>query len=396
MTVGVGRKTIPGVGTFFVGIDLVPGVYRCEDGKNGWWVRFIGPNGDQQDGLWPLPPGPAEVVISDSDFAFETHVPTPWRLITPLSPGAAGPSRELRPVVEPGLRDELDVIAASPGPLARVTPVALILIGLVSLLTLQGWAIVPLVPLALTGFYAHQMSADVRRARALRLRRDRYLVPEDFDGQAQALLVRVQDAIGTVLESEVNQAGLLDSVDNAVTLPRQEWEIAQVLVRQSRLRAEQDEAMAPALPAVEAALRPLRRKLDLSVQAATRRVESLERYADRTRAADEVLRAQRQLDALAERAHVYDELLAESVRDDLALPAIERLSGQSDELLQMLRSRLVEAAEAAEAVTTDNTTGTTGETGETGTRTGTGTAGGGAGAPARFPDEPGGPTGLDR
>jgi hypothetical protein len=140
---------------------------------------------------------------------------------------------------------------------------------------------------------------------------------------------------------------MLDSLDNAVTLPRQEWEIAQALVRQSRLRAEQCEALAPALPEVEAALRPLRDKLDLSVQAVTRRVEELERYADRARAADEVLRAQRQVDALAERAHAYDELLAETARDDLALPAIERLTEQSETLLRMLRDRLVEAAEAA-------------------------------------------------
>ncbi|MEO5875574.1 MAG: hypothetical protein ABIS86_20440, partial [Streptosporangiaceae bacterium] len=69
-------SVIPGTGTFFVGIDFVPGRYRCENGKNGWWVLFAGPADGQPVGAWPLDPGPAEVDINPDDFAFETHVPT--------------------------------------------------------------------------------------------------------------------------------------------------------------------------------------------------------------------------------------------------------------------------------------------------------------------------------
>lgn len=100
------------------------------------------------------------------------------------------------------------------------------------------------------------VSLDLRRARELERRRDRYLTLEDFDDEGRALLARVQTAIDAVRDSQVNREGLLDSVDNAVTLPRQEWEIAQVLAKQSKLRAEQEEmAAADTIPEVEAALR---------------------------------------------------------------------------------------------------------------------------------------------
>src|SRR5690606_14403240 len=41
-----------------------------------------------------------------------------------------------------------------------------------------------------------------------------------------------------------------------------------------------------------------------------------------------------------------DELVADTVRDDLALPAIARLTEQSDELVRTLRERRAKAAEA--------------------------------------------------
>ncbi|MFD0541504.1 hypothetical protein ACFQY7_54545 [Actinomadura luteofluorescens] len=55
MTHGAWSDSIPGIGTFFVGIDVAPGRYRCEDGKGGWWVRFTGPGGGDPVGSWPLP-----------------------------------------------------------------------------------------------------------------------------------------------------------------------------------------------------------------------------------------------------------------------------------------------------------------------------------------------------
>ncbi|MFI0485902.1 hypothetical protein [Actinomadura sp. 9N215] len=350
MTSGTWSDSIPGVGTFFVGIDVAPGRYRCDDGKGGWWVRFTGPGGGDPVGSWPLPAGPSEIEIAQTDFAFETHVSTYWRRIAPpRTPGDGSPA-EPRPVADPALRAELDTLVARRRPLLWLAPLTVLGLGLVGGPLIGSLWLVCLGMLALlVALAGPSVSLDLRRARELERRRDRYLMPEDLDDDGRALLGRVQAAVDAVRDSDVNREGLLDAVDNAVTLPRQEWEIAQVLAKQAKLRADHAElAGAAALPEVEAALRPLRDKLDSSVEAVTRRVEALERYAERARAADEVLRAQRHLERIAEKAHEYDELLADTVRDDLAIPAIERLTEQGDELVRTLRERLSKAAEAAQ------------------------------------------------
>jgi hypothetical protein len=347
--------TVPGTGTFFVGIDIMPGRYRCADGKGGWWVRFTGSAGERPVGLWPLPAGPAEVDIAPDDFAFETRVPSQWELIfrTPPDGGADGhqPVAAMpRAVADPSLRGELDALVADRRHKLRVrlSPMSVLAVWFGAFVVLGSWWGATFVPVALTALLVGFLGDDVRRARALRRRRDRYLTPDDFDATGQALLVRAQDAIAAVRESEVNKEGLLDTVDNEVTLPRQEWEIAQVLARQSKLRREQEAVLEPGgIPEVEAAIRPLREKLDVSVRAVTRRIEALEHYAERARAADEAYRAQRHLDALTARAHEYDDLVADAVRDDLALTAIDRLTRQGDELVRTLRERLAEAGGAA-------------------------------------------------
>ncbi|SNR74183.1 hypothetical protein [Actinomadura mexicana] len=348
MTSGSWSDSIPGIGTFFVGIDVAPGRYRCENGKGGWWVRFTGPGGGDPVGSWPLPAGPTEIEIARTDFAFETHVGTSWRRIAPPRSPEDGAPAEPRPVADPALRAELDTIVARRKPLVWLAPLSVLALGLVGSPLLGSLWLIGLGMLAvLVALGTPSVSLDLRRARELERRRDRYLVPEDFDDDGRALLARVQAAVDAVRDSQVNREGLLDAVDNAVTLPRQEWEIAQVLAKQSRLRTDHaDMAGTDTLPEVEAALRPLRDKLDTSVEAVTRRIEALERYAERARSADEVLRAQRHLESIAEKAHEYDELLADTVRDDLALPAIERLTEQGDELLRTLRERLAQAAEA--------------------------------------------------
>ncbi|HEY7488200.1 MAG TPA: hypothetical protein VH912_27405 [Streptosporangiaceae bacterium] len=348
MTAG-SAGTVPGTGTFFVGIDITPGRYRCANGKGGWWVRFTGSGGDRPVGMWPLPAGPTEVDIAPDDFAFETRVPTHWELVSRAPAGARAGNTPVRAVADPSLRGELDALVADRRHKlrARLSPMSVLAAWFVALAVLPSWWAATF-PIALTALLVGFLGDDVRRARALRLRRDRYLTPDDFDQEGQALLTRTQVAIDTVQESEVNKEGLLDKVDNAVTLPRQEWEIAQVLARQSKLRTEQRDVLeSGTVPEVEAAVRPLREKLDVSVQAVTRRIEALERYAERTRAADEAYRAQRHLDALAARAHEYDDLVADAVRDDLELAAIERLTGHSDELIRTLRERLTEAGGAA-------------------------------------------------
>ncbi len=333
--------TIPGTGTYFVGIDMPPGRYRCTDGRGGWWVLFRGEAGDHPVGVWPLDPGPAEVEISAGDFAFETRVPSSWTLVAPVGEVARTP----RPVTDPTLRTELDSLVARRGPLLRLGPPALLAVSFACFALLGGvwpWLVLPL---ALGAFGSRRLLDDMRRARALNARADRYLTPEDFDAEAAELLVRAQGAVERVRGAQVVKEGLLEGIDPEVELPRQEWEIAQVLARQSRLRREA--ADLPPAPELADVQKAQREKLQVSVAAVTRRIEALEDYAQRTLEADAAYRACRALEELSSREHEYDELLAGTVRDDLAVPAIERLTAQSDDLLHTLRGRLAEATEAA-------------------------------------------------
>jgi hypothetical protein len=92
-----------------------------------------------------------------------------------------------------------------------------------------------------------------------------------------------------------------------LVLPEQLWDIAQVLREHTALRARQREvARGMATAELEAVLGPQRRALVLSVDAIKRKVDLLDRYADRVRSADAALRAEA---ALAD-GDRYIELLA--------------------------------------------------------------------------------------
>ncbi|WP_026412038.1 hypothetical protein [Actinomadura oligospora] len=344
MASGTWNESIPGIGTFFVGIDIAPGRYRCDDGKGGWWVRFTGPGGGDPVGSWPLPAGPTEIEIPATDFAFETHVRTYWRRVADAASGSSSGAAELRPVTDPTLRADLDPLVRRRRPLVVLAPFSVLGAGFAGLPVFGSvWLLGMTMLAALVAIGAPTVFLDLTRAHELEKRRDRYVVPDDLDAEARTLLARAQTAVDTVRESEVNQEGLLESAENAVILPREEWEIAHALARQSRLREDGTDP-GDELPEVEAALRPLREKLDRSVTAVTRRIEALERYAEHVRAADEALLAQRRVDDITGRAHEYDELVADTVRDDMALPEIERLTERSDDLLTVLRARLKDSA----------------------------------------------------
>jgi hypothetical protein len=150
-------------------------------------------------------------------------------------------------------------------------------------------------------------AVEDRGHKAVRLQHGKYLLPEDFDDDAGRLLGRAQRAVKTVLEATVTQRGLLDDVKNELVLPEQLWDIGQVLHEQSVLRTRQREvARGMATAELDAVLGPQRRALTRSVDAIKRKVELLERYAERVRSADAALRAE----AALEDGDRYIELLA--------------------------------------------------------------------------------------
>ncbi|MEU0572578.1 hypothetical protein ABZ297_45235 [Nonomuraea sp. NPDC005983] len=175
----------------------------------------------------------------------------------------------------------------------------------------------------------------------------RYLLPEQFDEEARLVLGRAQRAIGAVLRSHVNAEGLLDGARNAVLLPEQEWEIARLLAKLSALRGEHRELLARGIaPEVAAVIEPLERALVNSESAVVARVEALERYAGHVAEAERAYHARGQIEELRARLPRYEELLAESGADALAVPEIERLAEDADELEQVLRRSVSSAHEA--------------------------------------------------
>ncbi|GAA2590207.1 hypothetical protein SMC26_20265 [Actinomadura fulvescens] len=193
------------------------------------------------------------------------------------------------------------------------------------------------VPLQLIAFLVLlTLSGEPKLPRLMRRYQDRYVRSQDLDGQAKVLLSRAQTAVVTVFNSHVHRQGLLDDVRNTVTLPHQLWDVAQTLAELSRLRAAQVRgSLGLNTPRVVEALRPQQRALGLATESVVKRVEALEGYAARTRAADEAFLELHAIQALVEGNGDYRELLARTVRDELALAEIDGLTE---------RARLIEEA----------------------------------------------------
>ncbi|MEU8226692.1 hypothetical protein [Kribbella sp. NPDC048915] len=191
-----------------------------------------------------------------------------------------------------------------------------------------AWASVALAGVAVlaTGGVLVKTVLEDRGHKAVRRQYRKYLLPEDFDDEAQRLLRRAQRSVRTVLEATVTRKGLLDDVHNELVLPEQLWDIAQVLREQTVLRARQrDIARGMSTAELDTVLKPQRRALALSVEAITRKVDLLDRYADRVRSADAALRAEaalqdgdRYIELLARTEPVGDTSVVQGFSDEAA------------------------------------------------------------------------------
>jgi hypothetical protein len=204
------------------------------------------------------------------------------------------------------------------------------------------------VPLQLIAFLAVLvLSGEPQLPKLIRRHKDGYVRPEELDGPAPALLDRAQAAVDAVIRSEVNRQGLLDEVRNTVTLPRQLWDVALILAELTRLQDEQaQQTLGLRTPRVVEALRPQRKALNLATESVIKRVEALERYAARTRAADQALLELRALHNLAEGNDAYRDLLARTVRDDLAIAEIDDLTERARQIEEALHDSVEKARRA--------------------------------------------------
>jgi hypothetical protein len=177
----------------------------------------------------------------------------------------------------------------------------------------------------------------------------RYFCGPDFDEIARAALARARSAIEQVQESTVVRDGLLDTIDNAVVLPEQLWQIAKSLHAQTELRAHQASlGDSPFTAAVEAAIKPQRRALELSVADTERRIAGLEAYALRVRAADDAFLERRRLRRVLERNDDYRELVAQI--SDSGTDELQQLNEQADSVAKTFAESLSLAGEAGQAL----------------------------------------------
>jgi hypothetical protein len=177
-----------------------------------------------------------------------------------------------------------------------------------------------------------------------------YLSAADWDEESAALMLRAQDAVRAVEDSEVHERGLLDAVKNDVVLPEQLWDLGRVLQQVSVLRAQQaaigkglDEAQSTQVFGAQ------RQALNLSAAAMEAKVVKLEQYAQQVRQADAVLRAEAAAQLAAAGSDQYLELLATTeVAGSSSL--LEELSKDSADVHQALTRSLAAALETGQAL----------------------------------------------
>jgi hypothetical protein len=173
----------------------------------------------------------------------------------------------------------------------------------------------------------------------------RFVLLDDLDVRARAMLSRAHDAVDSVLNSHVHAEGLLDRTRNAATLPAHEWEIARLLAKLSRLRTDHAK-LELGMPEVAAVAEPLGQALAGSERAVLARVEVLERYAEQVAQVERAYRVRRQLEQFTSRLPRYEELLAESGAGVRAVPEIDHLTQDADRLEEALLDSVTSAHEA--------------------------------------------------
>ncbi|MDH2424386.1 hypothetical protein [Sphaerisporangium sp. TRM90804] len=282
----------------------------------------------------------------------KTRSPSPGLVLDPWLP--ADIARVLRdsPEALQAVRAGRTPPASGPAPATLLGMTALLLF----MLLLTGpWGMVTVGAVA-TGFRGVQLLAGDPREREARRRlriasahAGRFLLPDDFDAGCGALMARAQDAAATVLGSRVNHAGLLDAIDNAVTLPAELWRLGQRLAGLTRTRAEHDRIVPRDLPDdVAQAFTPYEEALGQVLRSLETRVAALEDYAGEVARADAVYLAYQRLGVLRERTPDYERLLAETAEDDPALSPVLRLTDQAREMELTFRATLTTARRAAD------------------------------------------------
>jgi hypothetical protein len=207
----------------------------------------------------------------------------------------------------------------------RAGPVALVICILGALL--NGLTDPWLVTVAALAVATVAVRREVRGAGLRRFRRS-FVEPSDLDVLSAQRLRAAQDAIDAVCASEVYQTGRLDSPIRASHLRQHEWEMARRLADISSHRAEYTASRSEGVPGphTAAVLVGHRRAIDIALDAATRRVEELQRFAGEVRTSDLALEDLRRAEKLALRNDRYLDLVAATAADEHAITELTQLT----------------------------------------------------------------------
>lgn len=183
-----------------------------------------------------------------------------------------------------------------------------------------------------------QPTGKIPAVMAARAYHGRYLTDADFDARSRVLLRRAQDAIDSVLSSQVCAADLLDQAAARAALASQEWEIAVALREQARLRVRRSE-----LPAVRPGTRAATllagqaQAAHLADASVAGRVAALERYAAEVQAADAAWRDWQQAAVVAELEGQHLDMTARMAADEHGVAQIEAMTEQARAIQSVFR-----------------------------------------------------------
>ncbi|MFK0142522.1 hypothetical protein [Streptomyces murinus] len=189
---------------------------------------------------------------------------------------------------------------------------------------------------------------DRTRLRAIRHSREQYVLDGDLAPAAGQLLARASCAVDAVRRSKVHQDDYLDRQRNDVLLPEKAWEIAEMLRAYSRV-----ERSTPAQAEgqeVQPVLEAHRAVLQATLASIERRVTALETYAEQTAEADRRYAEFLQIQQISAAGSDLLELLARSVRDDLAVAEITGLTEQATTVGEAFKTTVAQARESAHAL----------------------------------------------
>lgn len=173
----------------------------------------------------------------------------------------------------------------------------------------------------------------------------------ELDSPSRELLARIQKVGGEVLSSTVYRRGLLDnsaiSIDAA--LRRHEWETAANVREITSLRAALD-AHPVEGPMTTAVLEAQRRAVAIAQDHATARIDAIEKYAARVKAADAALRDNEAARKAAEQNGRYLDLVARTAADKHAIEEWTELTERVAATDQALQNSIRLANQAGAAL----------------------------------------------